>query len=252
MIRLLFKTAFLVLPLFFVFSTGKAQVSEAPKVSGLVLEKSTGIRLGDVNIVNLRTNRKVTSNIYGVFYIEATPGDSLSLSKIGYGPLKTVLYSMDDILLEMQPGLQIETVVVARRTRQQEMDDILRDYSKKGVYNGGHNKVTTYIASPATALYNLFGKEAKNMKRFEKYMDREVDEIAVDKIFTRQVVAESTGLEGQELQNFMLMYRPSYAVARNWGRYDVLNYINRSFRAWDKQGRPAPVELPKLEIPEQN
>src|SRR5690606_10548097 len=152
----------------------------------------------------------------------------LSISKIGYGSLKTVLYTLDDIVLEMQPGMQIETVVVARRTRQQEMEDILRDYEKKGIYNGGKNSVGTYLNSPATALYNLFGREAKNMKRFEKYMNREVNEIAVDRIFTKSVVTEHTGLEGEALQNFMEIYRPSYEASKNWGQYDLLNYISTS------------------------
>lgn len=252
MIKFFLKIAILFPILFVAVQMGKAQITDLPKVSGLILEKSTGNRLADVNIINLKTNKKVTSNSFGVFYIEAMIGDSLSISKVGYGSLKTVLYTLDDIVLEMQPGMQIETVVVARKTRQQEMEDILRDYEKKGIYNGGKNKVGTYLNSPATALYNLFGREAKNMKRFEKYMDREVNEIAVDRIFTKSVVSEHTGLEGEALQNFMEIYRPSYELSKNWGQYDLLNYIANSFKSWDEQGRPAPVRLPKLVIPPQN
>lgn len=252
MIRFYIKIAVLC-PLLFLFAVkGVAQVSSLPKVSGLVFEKGTGNRLADVNIVNLKSNKKVTSNSFGVFYIEASIGDSLSISKVGYGALKTVLYTLDDIVLEMQPGMQIETVVIARRTRQQEMEDILKDYEKKGIYNGGKNGVGTYLNSPATALYNLFGREAKNMKRFEKYMNKEVNEITVDRIFSKNVVMEHTDLEGEVLQNFMEIYRPSYEQCKNWGQYDLLNYITTSLKSWDQQGRPAPVRLPKLEIPPQN
>jgi len=243
----------------FVFSilclTGQgalAQMSAMPKVSGLILEKGTGKRLADVNVVNLRTQKREYTNNFGVFYLEASVGDTLSVTKIGYGPLKTVLFTMEDILLEMQPGMQIEEVVVARRTRQQEMQDILDDYAKKGVYNGGKNKAGTYLNSPATALYNLFGRDAKNMKRFEKFMDRELEEIELDKIFSKTVVTKATGLEGQDLLNFMEMYRPSYQVAKSWGQYDLLNYITKSLKSWDEQGRPEPVKLPKLDIPPQN
>lgn len=231
---------------------GIAQMSSMPHISGLILERTTGKRLADVNVVNLRTNRKVVSNNFGVFYIEAMVGDSLSLSKVGYGPIKTVINTLEDILLELTPGVQIEEVVIARKSKQEEMEDILRDYEKKGIYNGGKNRVGTYLASPATALYNLFGREAKNMKRFEKFMNREVNELAVDKIFTRKVVAETTGLEGEALVNFMEIYRPSYDLANNWAQYDLLNYITSSFKRWEAEGRPAPVRLPKLEIPAQN
>ena len=224
----------------------------SPVLSGLILEKGTGTRIADVNIVNLRTRAHTRTNVYGVFYIEVGVGDSLSVSKIGYGPLKTVIFTMEDILLEMQPGLEIETVVVARRSRQQEMSDIMKDYEKKGIYNGGKNSVGTYLNSPATALYNLFGREAKNMKRFEKFMDRELEEMAVDRVFSKTVVGEATGLEGMDLQNFMDLYRPSHHQVINWSHYDLLDYVTRSLKAWDEQGRPAAQRLPKLEIPPQS
>jgi hypothetical protein len=240
------------MPLLLLMQFVTAQVSDMPKVSGIILEKGNGKRLVDVNVTNLRSKRTVTTNNFGVFYIEASIGDSLSITKVGYGPLKTVLYSMEDIVLEMQPGLTIEEVVVARRTRQQEMEDILNDYSKKGIYNGGKNSAGTYLNSPATALYNLFGREAKNMKRFEKFMDRELDAIAVDRIFNKTIVTNTTGLKGQDLEHFMELYRPSHAVATKWGQYDLLNYITKSFKEWDAKGRPAPEKLPKLDIPPQN
>lgn len=252
MFKHILKMLFLFLVALFSIKNGSAQKVEIPQISGLVLENITGKRLAEVNIVNLRTNHKVVSNNFGVFYIQAMVGDSLSLTKVGYGPVKTVIHSMDDILIELKPGMQIEEVVVARRTKEQEMADILRDYERKGIYNGGKNSVGTYLASPATALYNLFGREAKNMKRFEKYMNREVDEIAVDRIFTQKAVSDVTGLTGEELSNFMELYRPSYDLASKWGQYDLLAYINRSFKSWDEQGRPKPVKLPKLKILPQN
>lgn len=237
---------------FLVTKGGVAQNVDLPKISGLILEKSTGKRLSDVNVVNLRTRSRVITNSFGVFYLEANVGDSLSISKTGYGPLKTVLYTMEDVLLEMQPGLTIEEVVVSRRTKEQEMNDIMKDYEKKGIYNGGKNSVGTYLNSPATALYNLFGREAKNMRRFEKFMDRETKDLAVDRIFTKTVVTNATGLEGEALDNFMALYRPSHELASTWGQYDLLNYITKSFKSWDEQGRPAREKLPKLELPLQN
>lgn len=252
MIKSIVKIAFVLSILCIGVQDALAQMSEMPKVSGLILEKNTGKRLADVNVVNLRTNKREYTNNFGVFYLEASVGDTLSITKVGYGPLKTILYTMEDILLEMQPGMQIEEVVIARRTRQQEMQDILDDYAKKGIYNGGKNRAGTYLNSPATALYNLFGREAKNMKRFEKFMDRELEAIELDKIFSKSAVTKATGLEGQDLINFMELYRPDYQLAKSWGQYDLLDYITRSFKSWNDQGRPEPVKLPKLEIPSQN
>src|SRR5690606_15994062 len=154
-------------------------------VSGIVLEKGNNIRLAEVNVTNLRTKRRVQTNSFGVFILEASIGDSLSFSKVGYGPVKTVIFTQEDILIEMQPGMTIETVVVSRLSKEAEMRDMLDDYRKKGVYNGGKNTVGTYLGSPATALYNLFGRDAKNAKRFANLMDRELEESQVDRVFNK-------------------------------------------------------------------
>lgn len=234
--------------LIFTVHHASAQVTA---ISGIVIEKGGGKRIAEVNVTNLRSNKKTVSNTFGVFFIEAFIGDSLSLTKTGYGPIKTVVYTSEDILIEMQAGLTLETVVVSRKSREAEMRDMLDDYSKKGVYNNGKNSVGTYLNSPATALYNLFGRDAKNAKRFAKVMDRELEQVQVDKIFNKTSVAALTGLSDDELQSFMDLYRPSYTTVQHWGDYDFMNYVKTSFLSWEKAGRPASLRLPKLEVPPQ-
>ena len=236
--------------LFFLAIAAHAQEQDN-MVSGLVLEKGTSTRISDANVQNLRTKQTVRTNSYGVFTVEVNVGDTLSISKVGYGPVKTRINTLEDILVDITAGTQIETVVVTRSTRESEMRQMMEDYGSKGVYNGGHNKFGTYLASPATALYNLFGKEAKNAKRFEQYMNVELEQTKIDRIFNRTLVARLTKLDGEELQAFMDMYRPSYSTAERWGEYDVMNYINSSFKTWNAQGRPKPQKLPKLDIPPQ-
>ena len=229
---------------------GKAQ-SQDQAISGLILEKGTDNRIEDANVTNLRTRQVVSSNSFGVFNIEVSVGDSISISKVGYGPVKTAIHTLGDILIDLQPGLQIETVIVTRSTKEAEMNTYLKDFEKKGIYNGGHNRVGTYLASPATALYNLFGQEAKNAKRFERYMTKELEATKIDRIFNKSLVSSLTNLEGEELQSFMDMYRPSLSSVERWGEYDLMSYITNSFKAWDKNGRPKSERLPKLEIPPQ-
>jgi len=227
------------------------QAQQASGVSGMVVEKGGSTRLSDVNVTNLRTKKRVQTNTFGVFIIEASVGDSLYLTKTGYGPVKTILQTTEDILMEMQAGLTLETVVVSRMSKEAEMRDMLDDYRKKGVYNGGKNTLGTYLGSPATALYNLFGRDAKNAKRFASLMDRELEESQVDRVFNKTTVRSVIDLEGDELQSFMDMYRPSYSMVKNWGQYDFMHYVKRSFDAWDKNGRPRSERLPKLDIPPQ-
>lgn len=231
--------------------TGMLFAQQATGVSGIVVEKGGSARLSEVNVTNIRTKQRVQTNTFGVFIIPASVGDSLLLTKTGYGPVKTVLHTTEDILIELQAGLTLETVVVSRMTKEAEMRDMLDDYRKKGVYNGGKNTLGTYVGSPATALYNLFGKDAKNAKRFAKLMDKELEETKVDKVFNKTTVSAVVDLKGDELQSFMDIYRPSFGMVQRWGQYDFLNYVKRSFEAWDKNGRPRSERLPQLDVPQQ-
>lgn len=244
------KVKYIALLCAFFFLGIAAQAQELDNmVSGLLLERGTDTRISDANVVNLRTKQTVRTNSYGVFTVEVNVGDTLSISKVGYGPVKTRINTLEDILVDIQAGNQIETVVITRSTKEGQMREMMEDYGSKGVYNGGHNKFGTYLASPATALYNLFGKEAKNAKRFESYMNQELEETKVDRIFNKTIVSNLTKLEGDELQSFMDIYRPSYSTAQRWGQYDLMNYINSSFKTWNSQGRPKSQRLPKLDIP---
>ncbi len=220
-------------------------------ISGLILERGSSVRVTEANITNLRSQGKVVSNSYGVFTIEVQIGDTLAISKVGYGPVKTVIRTLEDILVDMQAGTTLETIVITRSTKEAELNRYLKDYEKKGVYNGGQNRLGTYVSSPATALYNLFGKEAKNAKRFERYVTQELEATKVDRIFNKSIVSKLTSLEGEELQSFMELYRPSLTTAEKWGEYDLMTYISNSFKTWNDQGRPKPQRLPKLFIPTQ-
>ncbi|MBP3942101.1 hypothetical protein J5U18_00730 [Sphingobacteriaceae bacterium WQ 2009] len=228
---------------------GVAQAQMIQQVSGVVLEKGVSNRLVDVNITNLRTKHQVISNNFGVFNVAASVGDSLSFTKIGYGTVKTVLYSLQDFVIEMQAGIQLETVNVDRLSKEAELRSYMKDYERKGIYNNGNNNFRSYVSSPATALYNLFGREAKNAKRFSRMMDKELEETKVDRVFNKTLVTQHTGLEGDQLQSFMDIYRPSFHMVNSWGQYDVLNYIKSNFELYEKNGRPKSDRLPKIEVP---
>ncbi len=246
------KSLCLMLGTMFFFLLGSNHTMAQTKgISGFVVEKGESTRITDVNVVNLRTKKAAKTNTFGVFIIEASVGDSLSFSKTGYGPVKTKLFTEEDILIELQQGLTIETVVVSRQTKEAEMRDMLDDYRKKGVYNGGKNTFGTYVGSPATALYNLFGRDAKNAKRFARVMDQELEQSKVDRVFNKNSVSKITNLEGDELQSFMDLYRPSYSLVERWGQYDFMTYVKNSFESWERNGRPKSTRLPKLEIPPQ-
>lgn len=226
------------------------RAQESGSVRGLVVEASGSARVGQANITNL-TNRKVAvSSPTGEFQINAAVGDSIVVSKIGYQTVLTEIKTMSDILINFhREAIKIETVTVERLSKEAELEDVMRSYRKQGVYFEGKPGVMQYIANPITSLYELLGRTPQNARRFRNNMEWELSETAVDRLFNQTRVQELTGLEGQDLVNFMRWYRPSYEKTANWGEYDIMLYIQTSFKQFDRDGRPAAPTLPKLTAP---
>src|SRR5690606_12573122 len=114
-------------------------------------------------------------------------------------------------------------------------------------YNGKPPPLS-YVFTPVTALYELLGRTPRNARRFQNYMNNELEQQVIDRKFNRAVVAKYTGLAGDDLTNFMAWYRPSYDRAQHWNEYDIINYLQRSMEQFEKDGRPVMQGLPKLEI----
>lgn len=221
---------------------------ESGVVRGIVVESGTSKRLGGVTIINKNTQRTTISNNLGTFEIYATVGDSLTASSVGYVPMATEITTMSDILLDMKVGsIQLETVTVDRMSREAELRDAMDGYRKQGVYYDGKPPALAYIFNPVTSLYELLGRTPRNARRFQGYMDRELEATAVDRKFNKSLINELTGLEGEELNNFIVWFRPTYEKVQHWQEYDITAYILQSFKQFDRDGRPAPPKLPKLE-----
>ncbi|MBK1441243.1 carboxypeptidase-like regulatory domain-containing protein [Parapedobacter sp. ISTM3] len=221
---------------------------ESGIIRGIVVEAGTSKRIGNVTIVNQRTGQSTASSSLGTFEINASVGDTLIANSMGYQSMTTEVKTLSDILIDMRPGsIMLEQVDVNRMSKEAELRDAMRSYRKQGVYYDGKPPALAYIFNPITSLYELLGRTPRNARRFGNYMEKELEETEVDRKFSRSKIRELTGLDGDDLTNFMIWYRPSFEKAQYWGEYDITAYIVDSFKQFDRDGRPAAPKLPKLE-----
>lgn len=230
--------------LFFCLFMARAQ----EKVQGVVLEKGTPKRVAEATITNRRTLEKAISNSEGGFVIPAKAGDTLIVTKYAYSSEYYRILDPSNIVVSLNPIIELETVTVTGKTKKEELEDILGDYKKDGIYKP---KALNYVFNPLSALYSTFSRSAKNARRFNAYAQREMQETEVDKKFNKYNVAEITGLKGDDLINFLSLYRPSFSQCRYWKEYDIQYYVRTSFEKFERDGRPKAETLPKIPIPEQ-
>jgi hypothetical protein len=222
------------------FST-KAQTLH--DISGFVCTKGTSVRVAQVKVLNKRTQAIITTDDLGSFTVKAALGDTLEFSKLEYTTAKTTVNGLTDMVIFLQQVIHLENVTVQGQTKQQELNSIMNDYRKKGVYYNGKPSVLSSVTSPLNALYSVFGKDAKNAKRFAAMSEKELEAAQDSRKYNKQIVKKVTNLPDDEIEKFMVAYKPLHDDLVKWNDYEVITYIKSSLESYKKYGAPTLEKL---------
>ena len=221
----------IIVTIFFPISKGFAQ--EEFKLTGVIFEKATKIRIALAEVTNKRNKYTVGSNDLGLFTIKALVGDTLIITKRNFSQLILTVTSSKDVITYLSRDANVlNEVTVYGQTKKQELASIQRDFKNKGSFYAGKPPLLSFIFTPLTAIYELFGRTPKNARRFNNMYVTEIQNSQVDQLFNKSTINENTGLEGKELENFMVNYRPDYNKAKNWTVYDATKWIKDSFKKY--------------------
>jgi hypothetical protein len=224
-LRLLYP---ILLPVFSFLPLSQALAQQEFQLKGVVMENGSNNRIALSEITNKRNKFVVGSNDLGIFQIRAAIGDTLLVVKRDFGDREIVVASQQDVLVRLN-RTTLNTVNIYGQTRKEEMNEIKQEFRNKGSYYAGKPPLLSYVFTPLTALYELFGKTPKNAKRFNRYYNNEMQQSQIDGFFNEELIKKNTPLEGKDLENFMLNYRPDYEKAKNWTTYDAIKHIRDSY-----------------------
>lgn len=200
-------------------------------LNGVVFENGSKIRIALSEVYNTRNRYTVGSNDMGLFQIRAIIGDTLIISKRGFRDKTVAVISTKDVIINLNRNeTTLNEVVINGQSKKQTLDDIKRDFKDKGSFYAGKPPLLSYIFTPLTALYELIGRTPNNARRFNKMYVTELQNNQVDQLFNKTTINKHTGLEGKELENFMVNYRPDYEKAKNWTVYDSTKWIKDSYK----------------------
>ncbi|MFD1257119.1 hypothetical protein ACFQ3S_09950 [Mucilaginibacter terrae] len=213
-------------------------------ITGITYNNKTSDRVAQVTITNLQHPVLVYSSDVGMFSITAAPTDTLLFSKAGFTDQRLIVKEQKQIMVFMVPALQLDEVFVKAKTKKQEQKEIMDTYRSKGIYYNGKPPALSFLSSPITGFYELFGKGPGQARHFAAQMQRENQQTEVNKRYTVELVKRITKLPDEEIQQFMLMYSPPYPEVLKWNDYEVILFINRSMLGYNKSKTLPP--LPKL------
>jgi hypothetical protein len=226
---------------------GLSYAQKALTIKGIIFKKSTPNRISQAVVTDLKTQTLMMSDELGGFTIKASIGDTLEITKTGYTPQRIAVVNNSDLVVYLQPVIELNQVTIKSQSKQQELNEVMKEYRSQGIYNNGKSlPVWQFINSPITAFYNLFGKAPAQARRFAEYAKNEQQASVVDKRYTKELVKSVTKMPDEEVDKFMAVFRPSFENMQEWNDYQLIQYINKSYNYYQKNKDRPEGKLQKL------
>ncbi len=240
------KICFIIFTIVFNLVSAQDQTS---LLKGKIKNDSTDEHMSSVHVLNLNSVEGVISDSEGNFEIAVKSKDTLYFSYLGFKPLK-VPVSNDMIKLGIpifrltQLSFALEEVIVRPYSLTGFLDiDVKRvplnpagrftipGLPQSGYEAGNRNKssISKAIGSlfnPADFLYNLFGKNPKQMKKLKKMReDDEIKNLLATK-FDREVLVQLIGVNRINLDEILRNCNYSNAFIREANDLQILEAIS--------------------------
>jgi len=209
-------------------------VNAQSTLKGTVYESGKSTRMPNVFIRDGNNKKQMTiTDDKGNFSINIETGHTLIFESPGY--ISDTLY-----ITNLAPK-RVEMLTKTIALRQVEITSTRQSFDAHREYPEVYTRSKVYPLSPSS----WFSKDARDARRLKKYFKREEEERHIDEVFNVAYVESLVPLRGQELENFMTLYRPTYAFLKNNNGESLTVYINDSYKKF--MNLPADKRtLPKL------
>lgn len=227
-------------------------VAQTVTTGGVFDYSKKNVSLPGVTVRNLNNKKVTLTNNSGKFVITANVGDVLEFSLVGYHTdtlyltnlLTKIVYlpvkstSLNDVTVE---GVKINKEITNAK------DPLAEKYT---LLSTGGNLDRKRMTDKVGGLnLNLgYGKYKRQQQKEAMLEEREAYRDEINANFNETTVAKLTNLSGNDLKNFLLIYRPSVEKIQSERPFRYSYYIAQSFSAWKKlspQERKL-QDLPKL------
>jgi hypothetical protein len=209
------KLKFITLALL-VFITGMANAQNLLK--GTVEETGSTLRLSNVFIKDATNNQLTLTDKNGNFVIKSAPSHLLIFNSPGY--VSDTLYVVD-----MAPK-KVKMQILSIALREVKIHGTRTTFDAKEEYPEVYQKSKVYVLSPSS----WFSKDSRDARRLRRYFAMEQQEQEIDNVFNAAYVSSLVPLRGQDLEDFMTLYRPSYAYVHSNTTQTMAIYITDSYK----------------------
>jgi hypothetical protein len=252
----LFRPLLQILFFILLFAAAKPAAAQWYKVKGNVYDSSRNYPIELVTVLSTSGKGAIT-NTDGYYEIEVTEKDSIWFSYLNKPTIKFPVLKIAnpfafDISLKVNVTV-LKEVKVRQRNYKVDSTQNREDYAK--VFDFQKPKLKTVTPQYGAAagfdldeIINMFRfKRNKSMLAFQKRLLMQEQEKFVDHRFNKALVRRLTALTGNELDSFMLIYRPPYQFILLTSEYEFQEYIKEAYRRYINGLPPIPFLNPEEE-----
>ena len=188
--------------------------------------------------VQATNGKMVATNDKGQYQIEVGEKDSIWFSYFGKPTIKYPVMKIFDVTrfdIALQTFNQVmDEVVIRKRSYKEDSVRNRRDYARIFDYRRPSLETMTSIGPMGAGidiqeLIRLFQfKKNKATLRFQERLVMQERDKFIDFKFNRSLVKSLTSLEGEQLEQFMQAYRPSFELILSLTDYQFREYIVKS------------------------
>jgi hypothetical protein len=189
-------------------------------LKGSVHESGNDAKLTNVFIRDINNNQLTLVDKNGEFQIKSAPGHTIILTSPGY--VSDTLYVVD-----MTPK-KIKMTVLTIALREVNINSTRAAFDPHQEYPEIYEKSKVYVLSPSS----WFSKDSKDARRLKRYFAMEEEDRKVDQAFNMAYVGSLVPLKGQDLENFMTLYRPTYDFVKDNNRVSMAVYVNDCYKKY--------------------
>ena len=210
------------------------------KVSAQVRDDLTGLVIPYVNVINQRVRGGTMTDKEGKFSLQADPTDTITFRSIGYIDKKvpvSEIVSKENATITMAPvRYQLEGVEITGQSQKVNMSGLL-DYAKNmsnipvelRTEFATKPTVLTAIFHPTSFLYYNFNKEEKSKRNTLMAIRTEREWQLFSLVYNKEIAERLTGLQGDELDNFMVYFNAFSNLRFSATTYEVEKRVKEVF-----------------------
>ncbi|MDH5474210.1 MAG: carboxypeptidase-like regulatory domain-containing protein [Cyclobacteriaceae bacterium] len=249
------KIKLIVLLLFFIatdfYLNAQQVISQEIQIEGVIINKEDHKPVPFVHIINIQGNTGTVSNLQGRFSIKIKHSDTLVLSAIGFDKYifsltKNIDTKQLDVTIEMNTNsYELEPVRIFAYKDERDFKRAILDMEVSdadtqgqirlpGVYYGVKRDYKPSVLSPLSYIYYKTSKREKEKRKYELLKNEYEGWKKIANKYNPILVKEITGLEEDEIEDFMSFCKLSNKYLEVSSEYEIVMAINNCLKEYQK------------------